>query len=477
MKSRLYVTTSIPYVNAQPHIGFALELVQANAVARYARLGGRTVRFQTGTDENAFKNVLAAQQQGLTTQELVDRNAEKFRALTQALSISIDDFIRTTEPRHRLGVHAFWRAIRPADVVQRDYLGLYCTGCEDFYLDRDLEDGKCPDHGTPPIEVAEKNYFFRLGQYESWLAEILDRRVLEVVPSSRRNEVLSFVRRGLTEFSISRASQRTKGWGTPVPGDDLQTVYVWVDALINYVSALGFGSNQQWRDWWNEDVEKVHVIGKNVWKFHAIYWPALLKSAGLPLPDKIVVHGFITADGRKIGKSLGNAVDPFGVIGRYGADAVRYYLLRAIPPFGDGDFSLARLDELYRTDLANGIGNLVSRLASLGDKIGYNNQRPPAGPPPPEGFKAALEAFEYDKALNVLFDIVTAVNRDIESHRPWELLRDDVPELRRLLAGWFGQLWTLTVWIEPFLPSTSGRIAERLFSGPVRAVPPLFPRL
>ena len=201
-------------------------------------------------------------------------------------------------------------------MVQRDYLGLYCTGCEDFYLDRDLEDGKCPDHGTPPIEVAEKNYFFRLGQYESWLAEILDRRVLEVVPSSRRNEVLSFVRRGLTEFSISR-QPADQGLGTPVPGDDLQTVYVWVDALINYVSALGFGSNQQWRDWWNEDVEKVHVIGKNVWKFHAIYWPALLKSAGLPLPDKIVVHGFITADGRKIGKSLGNAVDPFGVIGRY----------------------------------------------------------------------------------------------------------------------------------------------------------------
>jgi len=478
VKSKLYVTTSIPYVNAEPHIGFALELVQADVIARYGRLIGKSVRFQTGTDENAFKNVLAAQQQGLATQELVDRNAERFRALLQALCISADDFIRTTEPRHRLGVHAFWRAIKPQDVVQRDYRGLYCTGCEDFYLDRDLVDGKCPDHGVPPVTIAEKNYFFRLPEYESWLSGLLEDRLVDIVPVSRRNEVLSFVRRGLTEFSISRSRQRTKGWGTTVPGDDSQTVYVWVDALINYISALGFGTGDQWRDWWSDDVEKVHVIGKNVWKFHAIYWPALLRSAGLPPPDKIVAHGFLTVEGRKIGKSLGNAVDPFGVIEKYGPDAVRYYLLRAIPPFGDGDFSLARLDELYRTELANGIGNLVSRLASLCAKVNYVSPFPTERPPSPSTYSDAFAAFEFDKALAQVYNIVSELNSDIDRKRPWELVgANEAERLRGLLTGWLSRVWTLATWLEPFLPNTSARIIEKLFSGPVRPVSPLFPRL
>ena len=478
MKSKLYVTTSIPYVNAEPHIGFALELVQADVIARYGRLIGRTVRFQTGTDENAFKNVLAAEQQGLATQELVDRNAGRFRALIEALCISADDFIRTTEHRHRLGVHAFWNTLRPEDVVQRDYLGLYCTGCEDFYLERDLENGKCPDHGIPPVEVSEKNYFFGLPRYADWLLDILEHRRLDIVPASRRNEVLSFVRRGLTEFSISRASERSKGWGTLVPGDDSHIIYVWVDALINYLSALGFGAGGQWQEWWNPDVEKVHVIGKNVWKFHTIYWPALLRSAGLPLPNKVVVHGFVTVDGRKIGKSLGNAVDPFAVIEKYGADAVRYYLLRAIPPFGDGDFSLARLDELYRADLANGVGNLVSRLASLCAKIGFNSVRPAGQPTPPDAFLRAIEAFEFDKALIALFGIVTVINQEIEKHRPWELVHtDETDGLHHLLAKWLEQVWGLTIWLQPFLPITCTRIIDKLFSGPVLTATPLFPRL
>ena len=478
MKRKLYVTTSIPYVNAEPHVGYALELIQADVIARYGRLTGRAVRFQTGTDENALKNVLAAEQEGITTQELVDRNAGRFAALVQALCISADDFVRTTETRHRRGVHAFWQALQPENVVQRDYIGLYCTGCEDFYLPRDLVDGKCPEHDRPPVEVAERNYFFALPRHERWLAERLERGELDVIPSSRRNEVLSFVRGGLTEFSISRPAARMKGWGTPVPGDDSQTVYVWVDALINYVSALGFGCGDRWREWWNDDVEKVHVIGKNVWKFHAVYWPALLRSAGLPLPDKLVVHGFLTVNGRKIGKSLGNAVDPFSVIGKYGTDAVRYYLLRAVPPFGDGDFSVSRLEELYRTELANGIGNLVSRLASLCAKVGYDSPRRPPSATPPKCLANAVGAFAFDKALAGLFGIVTDVNKDIERHRPWELLKTEkTDELRPLLARWLAEVWHLAVWLEPFLPTTSAGIVERLFSGPVRAASPLFPRL
>ena len=476
MKSKLYVTTSIPYVNAAPHVGFALELVQADVIARYGRLTGRSVRLQTGTDENAGKNVLAAEQLGVTTQELVDRNARRFRELTRALGISADDFVRTTEPRHRRGVHAFWKALQPGDVVQRDYTGLYCTGCEDFYLERDLVDGKCPDHRTPPAKVTERNYFFGLSQYQAWIENRLVSGDPAVIPPSRRNEVLSFVQRGLTDFSISRAAQRARGWGTPVPDDASQTVYVWLDALINYLSALGYGSGDGWHQWWNPRVEKVHVIGKNVWKFHAIYWPALLRSAGLPFPDTVLVHGFVTVDGRKIGKSAGNAVDPFAVIERFGADAVRYYLLRAIPPFDDGDFSLTRLAALYEADLANGIGNLVSRLAALGEIIGYASPPRTDKPAPPDDFLKAVTAFKFDKALAALWAVVAEVNRNIEQQRPWELARQGDSRLKELLDLWLDRVWVLATWLQPFLPETCRGIQARLFSGPVHKVSPLFPR-
>ncbi|KKK98712.1 hypothetical protein LCGC14_2640010, partial [marine sediment metagenome] len=269
MKRKLYVTTSIPYVNAVPHVGFALELVQADAVARFGRLCGREVRFQTGTDENAIKNVLAAAELGLTTQQLVDRNSARYRELLTALNISADGFIRTTDDRHRRGVHALWRSLRDGDVYGKAYRGLYCTGCEDFYLARDLARGACPEHGTEPVEVAEENYFFRLSAYQGRIEELLETGRLRVVPETRRNEVLSFVRRGLADISISRPASRTGGWGLPVPDDPTQVIYVWIDALINYVSGLGFGDGDDWRAWWGEGAEKVHVIGKNVWKFHA----------------------------------------------------------------------------------------------------------------------------------------------------------------------------------------------------------------
>jgi methionyl-tRNA synthetase len=477
VKDKLFVTTSIPYVNAEPHIGFALELVQADVIARRARLAGRHVRFQTGTDENAYKNVIAAERLGLTIHELVDRNAGKFRDLAQALAISADDFIRTTEPRHGTGVVAFWKAVRREDIALRDYRGLYCHGCEDFYLEQDLVDSKCPDHGTAPAEVAERNYFFRLDAYQAWLEQLLERNEVEVVPVSRKNEVLAFVRRGLRAFSISRSSARTRGWGTPVPGDEGQTVYVWVDALINYISALGYGTGNSWESWWHPDVEKIHVIGKNVWKFHAIYWPALLKSVGLPLPDKILVHGFVTVDGQKIGKSLGNAVDPFALIQRFGCDAIRYYLLRAIPTFGDGDFSLARLEELYETDLANGIGNLVSRVAALCIKADVASPTPDWTGLLPKLPQAVREAPEFDRALESLWDLIREVNQDIDRERPWKLSADsDRPRLHALLNSWLAKISVLVAGLEPFLPETSCRIRESLFSGKVEK-PTLFPRL
>jgi len=477
MNSKTYVTTSIPYVNAQPHIGFALELVQADVIARYSRLIGSETRFQTGTDENAFKNVLAARGRGITTQQLVDENSQLFRDLTDVLNVSADDFLRTTEQRHRRAVRRFWEHLRPDDVYSRSYRGLYCTGCEDFYLERDLVDGRCPDHGTEPVLVEEKNHFFRLSAYQTQIEELLITDRIKVIPAKRKNEVLSFVRSGLQDISVSRAAERSGGWGIPVPADPTHVIYVWIDALINYISGLGYGDGDDWQTYWRDGARKVHVIGKNVWKFHAVYWPALLLSAGLPLPDEIVVHGFLTVNGQKIGKSLGNAVDPFDCVDRYGTDGVRYYLLRAISPFEDGDFSAERLRVLYNTDLANGLGNLLSRVTTLCERACYGRHDCTATPDAPEGYHETLRRYEFGKALEILWQIVTRVNQDIERQEPWKALkRGDCVSLRRQLRNWLCELHRVAHWLAPFLTDASKTILGCLSNDSISAAKPLFPR-
>ena len=478
MNNRVYITTSIPYVNAKPHLGFALELVQADAIARYRRLLGHTVRLQTGTDENALKNVLAARAQGITTRELVERNSRLFRELADALAVGADSFIRTTEERHRQAVRRFWQALRPEDLSQRHYTGLYCTGCEDFYLGRDLVDGCCPDHKVPPVPVKENNHFFSLSGYASRLEGLLESKRIRIVPDSRRNEILRFVRDGLQDISVSRVSERSGGWGIPVPGDSSQVVYVWIDALINYVSGLGFGTSASWTDVWTEDTTKIHVIGKNVWKFHAVYWPALLLSAGLPVPDQVVVHGFLTENGEKISKSRGPSIDPFDCIGRYGVDAVRYYLLRAISPFQDGDVSTQRLRQVYNSDLANGLGNLVSRLTALCAKTDYGRFEPPPALAPPPGYREAWSGYEFDKALQALWSVIARVNADIQRVRPWELLRAKTStELHEHLSRWLTDLARIGHWLEPFLPHASAHVRALLSEQPIRACAPPFPRV
>ncbi len=472
----IFVTTSIPYVNASPHIGFALELVQADVIARYDRLRGKRVRFQTGADENALKNVHAARERGIDTQAFVDENTEAFRKLGHALALSTDDFVRTTGERHRQGVARFWKRLKPDDLYRKNYTGLYCTGCEDFFLEKDLAGGLCPEHGTRPVAVAEENFFFRLSAYERKIEELLASGAIRVIPETRRNEVLSFVRGGLEDISVSRPAARSGSWGIRVPGDESQVIYVWIDALVNYVSGPGFGAPT---GFWSENSQKTHVIGKNVWKFHAVYWPALLLSAGLPLPDRIVVHGFLTANGRKIGKSLGNAVDPFRCIDEYGVDAVRYYLLRAVRPFEDGDFSPERLVSLYNSDLANGLGNLLARVTALWQKAGFGSwQRPDDAAPAPEGYAEALENYEFDEALKTLWTAIAAVNHEIEQVAPWNLLKKgDLGLLRERLAAWLERIAFLAHWLSPFLPETAQKIEEVLRHDPLEAPPPLFARL
>ena len=473
MTNSIYITTTIPYVNAPPHIGFALELVQADALARYHRLIRNDVRFQSGTDENAMKNVLSARRLGVPVDRLVDDNSSRFRSLCKALDISVDRFLRTTEKAHHASVTAFLTGLHEDDLYRHSYHGLYCTGCEDFYDVSSLLDGRCPEHGVQAISVNEENVFFRLSRYEGQLHDLISTRRLRIVPQSRKVEVLRFIDRGLADISISRDSRRSGGWGIPFPGDSTQTVYVWIDALINYLTGLGYPDETGSHYW--QATRKLHLIGKNVWKFHAVYWPALLLSARLPVPDEIVVHGFLTNEGRKISKSTGDAVDPAEYVRRFGSDAVRYFLLRHVRPFEDSDFSEAHLANVYQADLANGLGNLVSRLCALCEKAAVTGDSPLRPPVAPNGYHKHLAEFRFDLALGALWDEVTVLNREITVLRPW----DDIKagrhaEARAVLSPLVERLAVIAFWLSPFLPSTSAAIAQRLQQTLIASGPPLF---
>ncbi len=477
MNNTAYVTTAIPYVNARPHVGYALELVQADAIARYYRLLGRQVRLQTGTDENAFKNVLIARAAGVPVQELVDRNSELYRQLARGLNISADKFIRTTSDEHRKGVVKFWESLAREDIYVKRYKGLYCVGCEDFYLEKDLVNGLCPDHGTRPSEVEEENYFFRLSRYQETIERLIECDKIRVVPQSKKKEVLNFVSGGLQDISISRPRERSGGWGIEVPGDPCHVIYVWIDALINYLSGLGYGSGSDWQLFWNPTSLKVHVIGKNVWKFHAVYWPALLISAGLDMPNEVMVHGFLTENGQKISKSRGNTIDPNDLITRFGADAVRHYLLRAVSPFGDSDFSEKRLAEVYTSDLANGLGNLVSRLCTLAARAGYQhlNNSTPSVPP---GFAEAMCNYDFAGAIEILWSTITRLNQDIDAKKPWEALKNtELEPLHSQLKNWIEDLRITAYWLKPFMPNSSDGVLKAITDGPIKVAAPLFPRL
>lgn len=364
---RFYITTAIPYVNGDPHLGHALEFVQADVLARHRRLRGDNVRVLSGTDDNALKNVDAAQAAGLPVAEFVAEKAQRFADLARPLQLSTDDFIRTsTDPRHRPGVERLWVTCAEAgDLYHRDYEGLYCSGCEAFILSGDLDDGLCPEHNEAPELISERNWFFRLSRYEDALLNLIESRRLRIEPEHRRNEVLGFIRSGLSDFSVSRAHERARGWGIPVPGDPSQVIYVWFDALANYITALDFGEDgAAYRRWWCESDERLHVIGKGIIRFHAIYWPAILLSAGQPLPTTIFVHDYLTVEGQKLSKSLGTAIDPLDVTEQYGADALRWWFLRDVPRAGDADFR-GELVASRASELADGLGNLVNRTIAL----------------------------------------------------------------------------------------------------------------
>lgn len=466
--SKYFISTAVPYINSDPHIGFALELVQADVLARYQRLLEKDVFFVTGTDENALKNVQSAEKAGIEVKKFVDQNAEKFRKLTEVLNISNNDFIRTTEKRHIKGAQKFWKACKPEDIYKKGYRGLYCVGCEEFKTQKDLIEGVCPEHRTKPEEVEEENYFFRLSKYEKELLCLIESDELKITPSSRKNEILEFIRGGLEDFSISRSKERAKNWGILVPGDDSQIQYVWFDALTCYINSLGYAvDDARFKEYW-QNGRVAHLVGKGIIRFHAIYWPAMLLSAGLAVPKEIFVHGYVTVDGEKISKSLGNVVDPFHVVDKYGVDAVRHFLLREIPSGEDGDFSYKKLEERYSGDLANGLGNLVQRVVTLIDdklngelifkkeyldkviieKLGEAKRE----------YKKNVENFKLHEALGNVWNLVNFADRYIDDKRPWAAIKHDEGEFLAIITNLVLLIHNIARLLLPFMPETALKI-------------------
>ncbi len=480
-----YISTAIPFVNAPPHIGFAFEALLADVQARYHRLRGAAVRFQSGTDDNSLKNVRAAERAGLAPEALVRENAARFQALAGTLQLSYDDFVRTSvDPRHRAGTAALWRACaRAGDLYRGRYRGVYCVGCEAFLAAADLDDGRCPEHGTAPEPVEEDNWFFRLSRHQAALTRLVETGQVHIRPASRRNEVLAFLGSGLADISVSRSHARARGWGRPVPEDPGQVVYVWFDALGNYIHGLDWaGGGADYRRFWDGPGQRVHVIGKGIVRFHAVYWLAILLSAGLPLPTDLVVHGHLTVDGRKIGKSLGNAIDPQELVARHGAEAVRHYLLRRIRPFEDSDFSETRLRAAARTDLADQLGNLLRRTTTLVQRSFAGRAPHPGSHDPldqhlrgslaalPARLHTALEVFAPDEALAAVFDAVAATNRYLEDAAPWRSLSGgDHTRAGTVLAHALEAIRITASALAPFLPATSAAILAQLGHRPAVA--------
>jgi len=478
---KLFVTTAIPYVNAKPHIGFALEVIQTDVVARYSRekLGTDSVRALTGSDENSLKNVQAAEVAGEDTAEFVERHAEEFKNLQSLLNLSFDDFIRTREDRHIKGAQKLWSACNPDDIYKKEYKGLYCVGCEAFYTEKEISDGMCPEHKKELEVIEEENYFFKLSNYQKRIEELIESDNLKVFPKSRKNEILSFIKGGLEDFSISRSQERAKHWGVSVPGDESQVMYVWFDALSNYITALDYANDGDlYQEYWQSDEsKKVHMIGKGILRFHAVYWPAMLMSAGLKLPTEIFVHDYVTIEGEKISKSIGNVIHPKELVDEFGTDAVRYYFLREIPSAGDGDYS-REIMELRYAELANQLGNLVSRVAAMSEKY-FDGQLDKVARDWSEKnqvLNSEIENYDFKKYIDAIFEVVSEANEMIDKQAPFKLVKTDERAAKEVLSDIAEMIRWISQALLPIIPESAGEILKRYSGDKILTGNPLFPR-
>ena len=448
----------------------------ADVLARYHRQQGRQVIYSTGTDEHGDKVAEKAASLDLSPQDLADRICLDFQTLLQALNISYDRFIRTTDQAHTQRVQLAWQQL--ADYIYKgSFKGWYCLGCEDYKTETVVKDsqGVCPDHQRPYQQLEQENYFFKLSAFTDQIREQIETNQLKIVPKTRRREVLAQLAEPPTDLSISRPSAKTK-WGIAVPGDDSQVIYVWFDALLNYITVLGYPEHQDFVDYWPADIQ---VIGKDISRFHAIIWPAVLLALKLPLYKMLYVHGFVTSDGAKMSKSLGNVVDPLELIQTYGLDAFRYFFLRHIPSYGDGDFSLAKFQSAYQAELANELGNTVMRVAQM--VISYQTGvvgKLPTGIHDTNLYHKAIKQCQFDRALDFVWQQIQELNRYLEVEQPWQLAKTDKEHLREVLAYATAVLLEVAELLVPFLPTTAEIIKTTFTSGYIKQKPSqLFPRL
>lgn len=470
--SSYYLTAAIPYVNAKPHLGHVLEWFQADAMARYQRLLGYDVAFTCGTDENSLKNVRAAEKAGVTTQEWLDQYAVVFQEAFKKCDISITHFRRSSDQQlHWPGVQELWRRCAASgDLYKKTYEGLYCVGCEAFYTLDELVDGKCPEHLTEPESIVEENYFFKLSKYQDQLEQLISNDELHLISDQYKQEMLGFIRQGLEDFSVSRSNNRARGVGVPVPDDNSQVMYVWFDALAVYLTAIGWGFDQAtFEKYWPA---AAHVIGKGINRFHSVYWIGMLLSAGLPLPKIIAIHGYLTANGQKMSKSLGNVIDPFELIDVYGLEPVRYYLLKEVSTHGDGDFTKEKFSQVYTADLANGIGNLCSRVAKLCEKHG--GPWTVTTPTWDNVYQGYFADWELDQAAKLLQQHIAEADGYLSEHKPWTLNGE---EQHLVLQTAVDKIVAIAYHLQPFMPHTAQTILEHFQQTSIAALTPLFPRL
>ncbi|MDP7247457.1 MAG: methionine--tRNA ligase [Candidatus Peribacteraceae bacterium] len=467
--SRQYINTAIDYPNAAPHMGHAMEKILADVCARWFRLRGDEVRFQVGTDEHGIKIQRTAEKEGVTPQELVDRNAVLFKDLFDKLNISYDFFVRTSNKKiHYPTVLEMWKKLaKDGWLEKRSYTGLYCVGCEEFKTKRDLEDGMCVNHKKAPEEVKEENWFFRLSDRSDYLKELLSKKPedggYKVVPEFRSKEVFSFIEQGLPDVSFSRPKS-TLYWGVPVPDDKDQVMYVWCDNLTNYISTLGYLTDKEDKKWW-DDAEVTHVIGKDITRFHALNWPAMLDCVGIKTPDRLLVHGFLTSEGEKMSKSTGNVVVPDEVLEKFGGDPdpLRFYLSHEVPVGRDGDFSWDRIEKLYDSKLRNDLGNLLNRVLVLlkkeRGKLGDFGSDPKLLGDKWKKYQESMNAFRLEDGVSLAVELATECNQFIDKNKPWELKGDEKINLLTQLAE---ALRHVALMLLPFTPGTSERILKQL---------------
>lgn len=467
----IYITTAIPYVNGTPHIGHAMDYCLADVCARYHRMLGDNVRFQAGTDEHGNKIDLKARELGIPVQEYVDNNAKRFQEFIDKLGVEYTDFVRTTDDAHVRRVQEIWQKLS-GHIYKASYEGWYCTGCERYVTEKECEEnhGVCPDHQKPYERLSEENYYFRIADFKEKIREAILSNEMLILPDYRRTEMLKLLDES-PDVSISRPVSQLK-WGVPVPGDESQVMYVWLDALANYITVLGYPDSDI-SDWWPASAE---FVGKDILRFHAIIWPAMLLGLSLPLPRTLVSHGFILANGQKMSKSVGNVVDPVEVLDKYGLDAFRYYFLRHIDTFSDGDFTWEKYDTAYANELANDLGNLVQRLATLASKNDIKLDKRAPSELPIE-YRELMDAYEYARAFDFAWDKVQKINRDIDEAKPWSLAKNgEVEKLQECMTGLICDLLDANEMLMPFLPTACEKI-KAIFADPI--VPPetpLFPK-